>query len=358
MTSRLENLQSNLNQRNIDALLVSQIENIRYLCGFTGSTGWLIVTPSDIRLCVDSRYTEQAQTETGAAKIKVLQISGSVAPWIMQNAAADGIASLGFESAAVSYAFFQSLNSNAQSNKVKLVPINELVESQRAIKDSAELETIEHAASLADDLFEFTIAAAKPGMTELALAWEMEKYCREHGSETVPFEFIVASGPNSAMAHARPSSREIQAGEPIVIDIGAKVSGYCSDFSRTICLGKFDDTFRKIYDIVLAAQLNAIASIKPGLSGRDADATARLIIEKADYGKHFGHGLGHGIGLMIHELPHLSPLSDGILADGMVFTVEPGIYIPGWGGIRIEDSVVLESGKVRSLSRANKLLNI
>jgi Xaa-Pro aminopeptidase len=358
MTTRLKVLQDNLRAQDVDALLITQIQNIRYLSDFTGDTGWMIISSAESLLCVDSRFTEQAEHETQGGSCKVLQLSGDVASWLLQTAAVGGISTLGFEPASVSFALYQSLSNNAHNHKIKLVPLKDIVESQRAIKDQSELQSISSAVKLADELYEYTISIAKPGITEAELAWQMEKYARENGSELIPFEFIVASGPNSAMPHARPSHRKIQAGEPITIDIGTRISGYCSDFTRTICLEKFDDTFRKIYDIVLAAQLNAIASIKPGLTGKEADATARLIIEKADYGKNFGHGLGHGLGLMIHELPGLGPMSTGILAEGMVFTVEPGVYLPGWGGVRIEDTVVLENGKVRTLSKANKVLNI
>jgi Xaa-Pro aminopeptidase len=177
---------------------------------------------------------------------------------------------------------------------------------------------------------------------------------RENGSQPLPFDVIVASGPNSALPHAQPSARAIQEGEPIVIDIGAKVEGYGSDLSRTICLGTPDETFKKVYDTVFGAQLGAIAVIKPGMSGGEADQLARAIIEEAGYGEAFGHGLGHGVGLAPHEMPRLGPNSLEKLADGMVFTIEPGIYLDGWGGVRIEDLVLMEEGKVREISKAKK----
>jgi len=177
---------------------------------------------------------------------------------------------------------------------------------------------------------------------------------REHGSETVPFEVIVASGPEAALPHHKPSEREIKAGEPIVIDIGAKSRSYVSDLTRTICLGKEDPEFRGIYDIVLKAQLAAEDGISVGMNGSEADAIARAVIEQAGYGDKFGHGLGHGLGLVVHEMPRVGMSSKDILTDGMVFTIEPGIYIPGWGGVRIEDTVVLENGKIRVLSSSRK----
>jgi Xaa-Pro aminopeptidase len=177
---------------------------------------------------------------------------------------------------------------------------------------------------------------------------------RENGSQAIPFEVIVASGPNAALPHHRPSQRQIAPGEPIVIDIGARVGGYSSDLSRTICLGAPDATFRKIYDIVLGAQLTAIAIIKEGMSGDEADKLARTVIAEAGYGEAFGHGLGHGVGLVVHEQPRLSPNSTDALIPGMVFSIEPGIYLSGWGGLRIEDLATIENGKIKVLSKAPK----
>ncbi|MFC1941270.1 M24 family metallopeptidase, partial [Chloroflexota bacterium] len=179
-------------------------------------------------------------------------------------------------------------------------------------------------------------------------------FMRENGSQTIPFDAIVASGPNSALPHAKPSQRQIESREPVLMDIGARIEGYSSDISRTICLGTPDDTFKKVYDTVLGAQLAAIAIIKEGMSGEEADSMARTVIEEAGYGEAFGHSLGHGVGLAPHEKPRLGPKSTELLTSGMVFTVEPGIYLTGWGGVRIEDLVVMEDSKVRALSRAKK----
>jgi len=194
----------------------------------------------------------------------------------------------------------------------------------------------------------------KVGMTEKEIAWEIEKFMRENGSQPLPFDIIVASGQNSAMPHARPSQRKIGSGEPVVIDIGARYEGYSSDLSRTICPGVADDTFRKVYDAVLGAQLTAIAIIKEDMSGEEADSLARTVIEEAGYGEAFGHALGHGVGLAPHEQPRLGPNSTQQLGSGMVFTIEPGIYIAGWGGVRIEDLMVIEKSETRVLSKARK----
>jgi Xaa-Pro aminopeptidase len=191
-------------------------------------------------------------------------------------------------------------------------------------------------------------------MSEMEVAWEIEKFLREKGSQPLPFDLIVASGPNAALPHAKPSERIIQTGEPVIVDIGARVNGYTSDMTRTFCLGNPDDTFKKVYDTVLGAQLAALAIIKEDMSGSEADTLARTVIEEAGYKEAFGHGLGHGVGLATHEMPRLGPNSTDKLTSGMVFTVEPGIYLPGWGGVRIEDVAVIDNGKVKSISKARK----
>jgi len=232
--------------------------------------------------------------------------------------------------------------------------MNGLVESLRAIKEPEEVELITKAVEISDSAVEHIKDVIHVGMSEKEVAWEIEQFMRERGSQSLPFGVIVASGPNAALPHAKPSSRTIQYGEPIIVDIGAKVNGYCSDLTRTICLGTPDNTFNKIYDIVLGTQLTAMATIKEGMTGEEADSLARVVIEEASYGEAFGHGLGHGIGLAPHEWPRLGPNSSENLVDGMVFTIEPGIYLTGWGGVRIEDVVIMENGRIRVITKARK----
>jgi len=263
---------------------------------------------------------------------------------------------LGFETEHVTFAQYRRLTDilSQMPSKLKLVPVDGLVESLRAVKEPGEIELITKAVEISDSAFEYIKDRIHIGMSEREVAWEIEKFMREQGSQAVPFDIIVASGRNSALPHARPSQRAIHSGEPVMIDIGARYEAYSSDLSRTICLGSPDANFNKVYDTVLGAQLAAMAAFQEGMNGGQVDHLARTVIEEAGYGKAFGHGLGHGIGLAPHELPCLNPSSADQLADGMVFTIEPGIYLAGWGGVRIEDTMVMEGGKIRVLSQAPK----
>ncbi len=350
MTHRLERLRKRLGEEGLDAILISQGENRRYLSGFTGSAGFILISQQSAILATDFRYTEQARSQ--APDFNIVQIEGELPKWFSDLASSLRAKKIGFEANDLSFAAYQKLVANAGENEI--VPTEELVESLRAVKDEEELELIKRAVEISDAAFKEVTSMIHPEMTEKEVAWELEKLLRERGSEGVPFDLIVASGPHSALPHHRPTARVIRPGEPVVIDMGACVAGYSSDLSRTICLGNTDDKFEKIYDLVLGAQLTAIATIEAGMSGEQAATLARTVIEQGGYGENFGHGLGHGIGLAAHEAPRLGKGSPTTLADGMVFTIEPGIYISGWGGVRIEDVVVLEKGRVRVLSKAKK----
>ena len=356
--SRLQKLRQSLACQELDTILVSQPENRRYLSGFTGSAGWLLISASNAFLAVDFRYVEQAKSQ--APNFEVIHIKGDVANWLPKLAQDLGLKKMGFEAEQIPFATYHQLCKAISDShyQLQLIPTTGLVESLRAIKEPEELESIIEAVNLADTALDYAKAVIRPGTTEREIAWELERFLREKGSEPVPFDIIVASGPNSALPHAKPTERVILEGEPVVIDMGARVNGYCSDLSRTLFLGEGDKTFSKIYDIVLGTQLTALATIEVGMSGDQADQLARTVINQANYGEAFGHSLGHGIGLEPHESPRIGPSSSDLLVDGMVFTVEPGIYIAGWGGIRIEDTVVLENGKVKALTRAEKIASI
>ena len=341
-----------LGEKDIEGILISQPENRRYLSGFEGSAGFLVITAQEKILATDFRYTVQAKSQ--APDYKLLAISGDTGQWFPKLTDELGIKRLGFESEHIAFAQYRRLYDILNKGKtgLKLIPVDGMVESLRALKEPEEIELMTRAAGIADAAMGHIRRKLCVGMTELEAAWEIEKFMREEGSQAIPFEIIVGSGPNAALPHASPSARAIGESEPIVVDIGARVEGYGSDLSRTFCLGAPDETFKKVYDTVLGAQKAAIAIIKEGMSGGDADQLARTVIEEGGYGQAFGHGLGHGVGLAPHESPRLGPNSPDKLADSMVFTIEPGIYLEGWGGVRIEDMVVMEGGKLRQISQA------
>jgi Xaa-Pro aminopeptidase len=349
---RIERLTGELKNKDIDGILISQPENRRYLSGFKGSAGFLFITPKDCVIATDSRYTVQAGRQ--APDFKLVTISGDMSRWFPEVTDGLGIKRLGFEAEHTAFAQHRRLCDILDKGKSgsKLIPTEGVVEGLRALKEPEEIEFISRAAAIADAAMGHIRKRLQGGMTELEAAWEIEKFMREQGSQALPFEIIVGAGPNAALPHALPTARAIGEAEPIVIDIGARVEGYGSDLSRTFCLGKPDATFKKVYDTVLGAHNSAIAIIKEGMSGADADQIARTVIEEGGYGENFGHGLGHGVGLAPHELPRLVPNSKDKLNNNMVFTIEPGIYIEGWGGVRIEDIVVMEGGKLRQISQA------
>ena len=356
--SRLQKLRQSLAQKDFDALLVSQTGNIRYLSGFTGSTGWLLISDSNAYLAVDFRYVEQARKES--PDVDVIHIKGDMVSWLPKLTSDLGLKKVGFEADQISFAVHQRLCKTIKDEgyQLQIISTAGLVESIRAVKEPEELGFIIEAVKLADAAFDHAKSVLRPGVSEKEASWELEKFIREKGSEAVPFDIIVASGPNSALPHARPSEQVLLKDTPVIVDLGVRVNGYCSDLSRTFLLGDGDKTFSKIYDIVLGAQLTALATIGAGMNGDQADRLARAVIEQANYNDAFGHSLGHGVGLESHESPRLGPNSSDSLIDGMVFTVEPGIYIAGWGGVRIEDTVVMENGKVKTLTEADKTANI
>ena len=355
MRSRLEALRRRLAEQELDAILISQAENRRYLSGFHGSAGYLLIDRREAVLATDFRYTEQAATQ--APGYRIFRITGRLGSWLPELIAGVDGGKLGFESEDVSFSLHRRISealADAGKN-VELEPVEGIVESLRAHKDDSEIASIEKAAGIADAAFERVTRDLRAGTTEKAAAWELEKALRDLGSETIPFEIIVAAGPNAALPHHRPSDDPIREGEPIIIDMGATSGGYGSDLSRTLCLGTPDDTFRQVYSTVLTAQAAAIDGIEAGITGQAADAIAREVIEKAGYGEAFGHSLGHGVGMVTHEAPTLGPNADAVLEDGAVFSIEPGIYLSGWGGVRIEDLAVMEKGRPRVLSKAGKL---
>jgi Xaa-Pro aminopeptidase len=369
VNSRLDRLRQKMAEVGLDGLLVSSpVEdtfgdigaNRRYLSGFTGSVGYLLITQEAAFIAVDFRYHEQAQRE--AAGFTPFPASGPLPDWFASLVGEAELVGkrLGFQAGDITFATYQTIAKAVKdmpaSQRPKLLAAPPLVEQLRAIKDADELVAIQQAVDLGDEAFVAIAQRIEPGWTEAQVAWEIEKYIREHGGEGVSFEIIVAAGPWAAMPHARPRDEKIRKGEPIIIDMGVRLDGYCSDLTRTLVLGQPDEQFDKIYDIVLTAQLTAEALIGRDMIGEQAHLLAHNVIAETGYGENFGHPLGHGVGLQIHERPHLARASKDVLADGMVFTIEPGIYISGWGGVRIEDMVVLEDGRPRVLTKAPKLI--
>jgi len=355
VANRLQKIRQALAAKESEAILISQPENRLYLSGFDGSAGYLLITPKAAILATDFRYIEQAKAQ--APDYEIHRVAGNAADWLPGLATELGLTSLHFEAAHTTFSQHQQLNAalDKAKSQIKLTPLDGLVESLRAVKEPEEIQLITQAAELADAAYEYVEAGIQTGMTEKEVAWEIEKALRERGSQTIPFDIIVASGPNAALPHARPTSRTIGPEEPIVIDIGARINGYCSDLSRTICLGSRDDRFNEVYDIVLKAQQAAIDAVTEGITGEGVDTAAREAIKDAGYSEAFGHGLGHGVGLAAHELPHIAPNSKEPLIDGMIFTVEPGIYLSEWGGVRIEDLILMENGRARVLSQARRI---
>lgn len=355
IATRIQKIRQKMTERGLDALLISQDENRYYLSGFNGE-GYLLITTQDAVLMTDFRYTEQAEHE--ATGYKVFQISGDLSTWFPTVVANLNGAKLGFEAANLTvnqYARFTDAIIGANL-KISMVPVEGMVEPLRAVKEPAEIEMITKASRLTDRAFDYINDNIHTGMSERDAAWLIERYMRENGSDGMAFEVIVAGGANGAMAHHRPSDDLLMPGASVVMDFGAKYLGYCSDMTRTITVGAHSEEFDKRYTIVLKAQLEALDKIRAGMTGEQADAIARDSINRDGFGETFGHGLGHGVGLYIHELPRLGPRSTDVLQDGMVFSVEPGIYLPGWGGIRIEDTVVMENGRVRRLTQSPKVL--
>ncbi|MDD5312550.1 MAG: Xaa-Pro peptidase family protein [Dehalococcoidia bacterium] len=358
MLDRIQALRSQIKGNDLDCILIGSSANRRYISGFTGSAGWLLISANIAIIAVDFRYVEQAKKETNG--LEVFYVRGDIASWLPEILNSIGITRLGVESEHLSINLYQQLENTIKTScpQIKIIATKSVIESLRMIKDETEIEYIEKAAEIGDQAMQYAREHMRPGISEKALAWELESYMRQRNSEAIPFEIIVASGINAALPHARPTEKQIGKGDTVTIDLGARVNGYCSDITRTFIIGNEDATFNKVYNIVLGAQLTALAAIEAAMSGEAVDGLVREIITKAGYGEEFGHGLGHGVGLETHELPRLGTKSNDILKENMVFTVEPGIYIPGWGGIRIEDTVTIKDGKIRSLTSADKSAHI
>ncbi|MBW2193429.1 MAG: aminopeptidase P family protein [Deltaproteobacteria bacterium] len=360
IANRLERLRESLSEKNLDALLVLVEENRRYLSGFTGedthfdeSAGALIITRDKLILATDSRFELQAGNE--ATLYEIVCYKEGLAKALPKKTKNLKVQRLGFEIIRMSYYLYGKITKNLtpEAPRVELVETSDIVEMLRVTKEESEIEATRNALVIAELAFRKVAAALTPDMTEKEAAWAMEKEMREAGADGLSFPTIVASGPNSALPHAIPGDRKLSEGEPILFDWGARLNGYCSDTSRTLVIGTPDETFETVYNTVLDAQQKAIDAIRPGMSSKAVDEIARNHIAARGFKDKFGHGLGHGTGLAVHEAPRLSPLRDTRLEPGMIFTVEPGIYLPGWGGIRIENQVVVREDGAEVLNGLN-----
>ncbi len=327
-----------LDAEGLDALLVTHLPNIRYLTGFSGSAALLLVTATTAVLITDFRYAAQAQTEAGTSvQIEIDPIS--VWDRLTRTLATAAPRALGIESHALTVRDAERLSG---STRARVLPTSGLVERLRSVKAPEEVASIRDAATLAHAALADTLPQVTPGQREIDIAAELEAALRRRGSEWHPFPTIVASGPRSALPHARTSTRLVERGDFLLLDFGAQVDGYCADITRTVVVGaRADDRQRAVYDLLRLAQRRAREGLRAGMSGRDGDALAREPIAARGFGDAFGHSLGHGLGLEVHEAPRLAPTADALLPAHAVVTVEPGIYFPGWGGVRIEDDVYL-----------------
>jgi Xaa-Pro aminopeptidase len=350
MLQRVEKLRALLKEKELDGALIIKGHNRKYISGFTGSAGFVLVTEDKAIFITDFRYVEQASAQCQGFEIVQINNDYPVTEEIKKH----NIKVLGFEEDFVTYQQFNDFNNKLDN--IELVPLEGALSKLRQIKDDGEIELISKAAHIGDMAFSHILNYIKPGVRELDLALELEYFMKKQGASGASFESIVASGKRSSLPHGVASEKLIENGDFITFDFGCIYKGYCSDMTRTVVVGKASEKQREIYDIVLEAQVKALEAIKPGPMGKEIDKIARDIITSRGYGQYFGHGLGHALGMEVHESPRLSPLETQVLSKGMVVTDEPGIYIPDFGGVRIEDLVVITEDGNNVLTKSSKEL--
>ena len=350
LNKRLETVRTKIKENNLDAVFITKRENYLYVSGFTGTSAFLFITSDKAYLLTDFRYVEQAAMQ--APQFEIVEYKKSLVDTIKELLTKEKIEKLGFEDEYVSYTTYSSYKKTW--GNVELIGIGSMIESQRAIKDEEEIAIINKAVEIADAAFQHVIGIIKPGITELDVAAELEYKMRKLGAAGGSFDAIVASGLRSSMPHGIASDKRLELGDPITIDFGAIYRNYCSDMTRTVFLGQPSPEMLKIYNTVLKAQLESSAGAVAGLTGKQVDKIARDIIYGSGYEGKFGHGLGHGVGLEIHEYPRLSFAAENLLMNNMAVTVEPGIYIEGLGGVRIEDIIIINDNKPITLTKSSK----
>lgn len=347
--ARVQRLRDVMDSKGLEALWIESEFNRRYLTGFTGSAGYVLITKDRAILLTDFRYMTQAPQQ--AVDFEVIE-HAKVSDTLRGLLSDMNIKQLAFEQDHMTYVAYTTLAQ--ELSPVELVPVSSIVEDIRMIKDAEELQIMREAAELADRTFSHILNYLKPGVSELDISLEMEFFMRKNGASATSFDTIIASGERSALPHGVASEKLLQPNELITMDFGAIYKGYCSDITRTVMLGAPSDKQKEIYNIVLESQLYALEHIRPGMTGREADALSRDIITKYGYGPNFGHSLGHGVGMEVHEFPRLAKTGDTVLTPGMVVTVEPGIYVPGFGGVRIEDDIIITETGIEIITHSTK----
>ena len=352
INNRINLLKEKLVKEKVDGVLLYKPENRRYISGFTGSTGYVLITKNKTLFVTDFRYIEQAKDQ--CVNYEIVQINKDYT--IHNIIKEENIKKLAIEDDYATYGFIQEITE--KNNHMEIIPLKGLLTNLRMIKEKEEIDIIKKSANITDDAFNHILTVIKVGMTEREVANELEHYMKKLGASGPSFDFIVASGKRSSLPHGVASNKVIEDGDFVTIDMGCVYEGYCSDMTRTFVMGRATDKQKEIYDIVLEAQEAALMSIKPGITGFELDKVARDIISNKGYGENFGHSLGHGVGLEVHELPRIAnhESANTELAPGMVITDEPGIYIPDFGGVRIEDLVVVTEDGCEILSKSTKEL--
>lgn len=353
-TVRIKKLCEKIKKDGIEGALILKPVNIRYLSGFTGDAGFLLITETRVIFYTDSRYTEQAQKEV-IEGIEVREHGYPVTEFMAEQIIDLNISTLGIEEKYMTVDLYRELKEKFSGT---FKSIDSYISNMRMIKEESELERIKKAQDIADKAFQYICGFIKPGVTERDIANEIEYYIKKNGASGTSFPTIVVSGKNGSLPHGQPTNKEIRNGEFVTMDFGCVYEGYCSDMTRTIAVGNVDSEMRKVYNTVLNAQISALENIEANMALKDADNIAREFIKKEGFGQYFGHSLGHGVGLEIHEEPGVGPRSDGLLLPGAVITVEPGIYIPGRFGVRIEDMIFVGENGTIDITKSNKQLII
>jgi Xaa-Pro aminopeptidase len=353
--SNLQRLRKRLEEKGVGAAMISNMDNVRWVTGFTGSSGLVVVDGNDGVFITDSRYDQQAREQVPDLDVYIYSNPQTMAQAAVEYAKKLGAGSVAFESEHVSFASFK--NFEKEFNGIALEPVEGLAGPLRMVKTADEIEKMKRACALADACYAHVLRTIQVGVTEYDVALDIEFYFRRNKAE-LAFAPIVVSGERSARPHGIPSEKKLEKGDFVTMDFGAKLDGYCSDLTRTVVVGEASDRHKEVYEAVLAAQMAAIEGIKPGMEGKEVDAIARNILAEKDLAQYFGHGLGHGLGSVVHDVGRMGPTSTDIVEVGQVWTMEPGVYIPDFGGVRIEDDVVVTEDGCELLTHSPKHLQV